>query len=77
MTLNEYIRDVALLKGTKVMCREGGCGCCVVGVTRKDLTTGGNRTLAINSVSTNVQESLLSTFPFKRCLHVDLEPTPV
>ncbi|KAH9519991.1 Primary amine oxidase 1, partial [Bulinus truncatus] len=32
-SLNEYLRDVAGLKGTKVMCREAGCGCCSVTVT--------------------------------------------
>ncbi|KAH9519698.1 hypothetical protein Btru_070662 [Bulinus truncatus] len=32
-TLNDYIRDVAGLKGTKVMCREAGCGCCAVTVS--------------------------------------------
>ena len=38
--------------GTKVMCREGGCGCCVVSVTRNDLSTGKDVIIAVNSVST-------------------------
>ncbi|GFS19663.1 indole-3-acetaldehyde oxidase [Elysia marginata] len=32
-SLNEYLRETAGLKGTKVMCREAGCGCCAVSVT--------------------------------------------
>uniref|UniRef100_A0A2C9JQ57 FAD-binding PCMH-type domain-containing protein n=1 Tax=Biomphalaria glabrata TaxID=6526 RepID=A0A2C9JQ57_BIOGL len=32
-SLNEYLREVAGLKGTKVMCREAGCGCCSVTVS--------------------------------------------
>ena len=32
------------------MCREGGCGCCVVSVTRNDLSTGKDATIAVNSV---------------------------
>ena len=39
--------------GTKVMCREGGCGCCVVSVTRNDLSTGKDVIIAVNSVSTS------------------------
>ncbi|BFZ03307.1 hypothetical protein BsWGS_06345 [Bradybaena similaris] len=37
-SLNDYLREVAGLKGTKVMCREAGCGCCSVTVshTRPD-----------------------------------------
>ncbi|EDQ89837.1 uncharacterized protein MONBRDRAFT_3012, partial [Monosiga brevicollis MX1] len=33
MSLNEYLRTVKLLKGTKRSCGEGGCGCCVVSIT--------------------------------------------
>lgn len=39
------------LLGTKVMCHEGGCGCCVVALERTDSVTGKNVTLSVNSVS--------------------------
>ena len=32
------------------MCREAGCGCCVVSVTRRDLSVGKDVTVAVNSV---------------------------
>ena len=50
-TLNEWMRSQLGLSGTKKMCGEGGCGCCVVSVLRKDPTTGKDTTMAINSVS--------------------------
>ena len=50
-TLNEWMRSELGLSGTKKMCGEGGCGCCVVSVLRKDPTTGKDTTMAINSVS--------------------------
>ena len=50
-TLNEWMRSQLGLSGTKKMCGEGGCGCCVVSVLRKDPTTGKDTTIAINSVS--------------------------
>ena len=53
-TLNEWIRSQHGLSGTKRMCGEGGCGCCVVSVQRKDPTTGSGATISINSVSTQI-----------------------
>ncbi|GFS24392.1 aldehyde oxidase-2 [Elysia marginata] len=48
-TLNDYIREVAGLTGTKVMCKEGGCGCCAVTVTHA-LDGETVETMSINSV---------------------------
>ena len=41
------------------MCQEGGCGCCVVALTRADPLAGTNVTLAVNSVSTQADSPLL------------------
>eukprot|EP00730_Choanoeca_flexa_P003145 TRINITY_DN11305_c0_g1_i3.p1 TRINITY_DN11305_c0_g1~~TRINITY_DN11305_c0_g1_i3.p1 ORF type:complete len:1308 (+),score=353.97 TRINITY_DN11305_c0_g1_i3:32-3955(+) len=49
MSLNEYLREVALLRGTKRSCGEGGCGCCVVNVTHLDALSGQETTVPINS----------------------------
>ena len=38
-SLAQYIREVALLTGTKVSCAEGGCGACIVTVRKAE---GGN-----------------------------------
>ncbi|XP_046583492.1 indole-3-acetaldehyde oxidase-like [Haliotis rubra] len=48
-SLNDYIRDGAGLPGTKVMCKEGGCGCCAVTVTKPDHSTGKDTSFSINS----------------------------
>ncbi|XP_048248710.1 indole-3-acetaldehyde oxidase-like isoform X1 [Haliotis rufescens] len=48
-SLNDYIRDGAGLRGTKVMCKEGGCGCCAVTVTKPDPNTGKDTSFSINS----------------------------
>ncbi|XP_039304251.1 xanthine dehydrogenase isoform X1 [Solenopsis invicta] len=42
-SLNVYIRDYAKLRGTKVMCNEGGCGVCIVAAEIK------GKTIAVNS----------------------------
>ncbi|CAL8096696.1 unnamed protein product [Orchesella dallaii] len=52
--LADYIRDVANLKGTKVMCREGGCGACTVSARVIDPVTGIEVIKSINSCLTPV-----------------------
>ncbi|CAG7832627.1 unnamed protein product, partial [Allacma fusca] len=47
--LVDYIRDHAFLKGTKFMCREGGCGACVVMSKTKNLHTGKETIRSVNS----------------------------
>ena len=36
------------------MCREGGCGCCVVNVMRSDPVTKKDISMAVNSVGVNL-----------------------
>nr|XP_049700586.1 probable aldehyde oxidase gad-3 [Helicoverpa armigera] len=45
-TLNDYIRNHLNLRGTKFMCKEGGCGSCMVAVTVSDPH---RRTFSVNS----------------------------
>ncbi|CAH1787395.1 unnamed protein product [Owenia fusiformis] len=47
--LSEFIRDVACLKGTKVMCHQGGCGACIVLVKHTVPSTEAVEFKAINS----------------------------
>ncbi|NP_001299599.1 indole-3-acetaldehyde oxidase-like [Amyelois transitella] len=49
MSLNLYIRKVLSLPGTKAMCREGGCGACIVAVRARRATTGLVETFSVNS----------------------------
>lgn len=50
-TLNQYLRNIVHLTGTKSMCLEGGCGACVVCVSFEDPLTHKNVIIAVNSVS--------------------------
>ncbi|XP_031766920.2 aldehyde oxidase 1-like [Galleria mellonella] len=50
MTLVDYLRDVLELRGTKYMCREGGCGTCTVSVVK----TAGAKPIAVNSCLVSV-----------------------
>jgi len=51
-SLNDYLREHAGLKGTKVMCREAGCGCCSVAVTKMSPETNKLETHSIQSCIT-------------------------
>ncbi|BET01357.1 Xanthine dehydrogenase [Nesidiocoris tenuis] len=48
-SLNKFLRQRAKLPGTKFMCKEGGCGACIVTLTTKDPHTGENVSRAVNS----------------------------
>ncbi|XP_064601061.1 xanthine dehydrogenase-like [Liolophura sinensis] len=48
-TLNDFLRDTGISHGTKVMCREAGCGCCTVAATLNDPVTNKPKTININS----------------------------
>ncbi|XP_046687734.1 indole-3-acetaldehyde oxidase-like isoform X2 [Homalodisca vitripennis] len=49
LSLNTYIREYAKLKGTKFMCREGGCGICIVSLQFTHPATGQERVVSVNS----------------------------
>ena len=51
LSLNDWLRSQPGLSGTKKMCGEGGCGCCVVTVNRLDPGALEESTISINSVS--------------------------
>ncbi|XP_063538704.1 uncharacterized protein LOC134747956 [Cydia strobilella] len=49
VSLNEYIRTIADLRGTKAMCHEGGCGACIVSVRAATPPSDEMKTFAVNS----------------------------
>ena len=51
LTLSEWLRGQGGYKGTKRMCGEGGCGCCVLTVSCVDPFSKKKLISAINSVS--------------------------
>ena len=53
LTLNSWLRTQPGLAGTKIMCGEGGCGCCVVSVSLTSPVTQQDTTFAVNSVRKN------------------------
>ncbi|XP_049767937.1 xanthine dehydrogenase/oxidase-like [Schistocerca cancellata] len=48
-SLNAYIRNYVNLKGTKSMCHEGGCGSCIVMMTRTHPVSQKVESFAVNS----------------------------
>ncbi|KAJ8720087.1 hypothetical protein PYW07_012130 [Mythimna separata] len=54
VSLSEYIRTVAELRGTKVMCYEGGCGSCIVTVRAAFAPDNVTKTFAVNSCLVSV-----------------------
>lgn len=54
MTLNDYIRNNLGLTGTKNMCKEGGCGICIVSVSIENPVTKVREVFAVNSVSKTI-----------------------
>ncbi|XP_041981533.1 probable aldehyde oxidase 2 [Aricia agestis] len=54
VSLNEFIRNVANLRGTKSMCHEGGCGACVVAVQAALPPDNEAKTFAVNSCLVSV-----------------------
>ncbi|XP_045499904.1 abscisic-aldehyde oxidase-like [Colias croceus] len=52
-TLNDFLRKRLNLRGTKYMCKEGGCGVCIVAVTVPD-ADGKRTTLSIDSCLTTI-----------------------
>ncbi|XP_061376829.1 uncharacterized protein LOC116770815 [Danaus plexippus] len=54
VSLNEYIRNVADLRGTKTMCQEGGCGACIVAVKAALPPTHEVKIFSVNSCLVSV-----------------------
>lgn len=50
-SLNAYLRYTLALPGTKSMCREGGCGACIVTVRARRQTSHAVESFSVNSVS--------------------------
>ncbi|CAG9135468.1 unnamed protein product [Plutella xylostella] len=54
--LVDYLRQHLGLSGTKYMCREGGCGACVVAVSARDPADMQRKTFSVNSCLTLITQ---------------------
>ena len=79
VSLNEWIRAQPGLSGTKRMCGEGGCGCCVVAAAFMDPVTKRSKTIAINSVSRSmlrvISVNLLISWEEHQILYIESDVT--
>lgn len=49
-TLIQYLRNYEWLRGSKYMCLEGGCGNCIVSITKIDSITKRPTLMSVNAV---------------------------
>lgn len=82
LTLNDWLRAQPGLSGTKRMCGEGGCGCCVVAAVTSSLlqvsddgtwdchlVPDQSSTIAINSVSYLLLGKIVINLSCSVCVH--------
>ena len=69
-SLNTYLRKERISVGTKVMCREGGCGICIVQAKLYEMISDSKKSYPINSVSIIGVEDSLSIISVENLLRI-------